>query len=70
MSKFDPKDLLSDELRKSLEITNGLTDSIQPILSEQARLAELTRPLNEIAAINNGITAAMKFESPAVAHLR
>lgn len=66
MSKFDPKDLLSDELRKSLEITNGLTDSIQPILSEQARLAELTRPLNEIAAINNGITAAMKFESPAV----
>ena len=70
MSKFDPNDPLGDELRKSLEITNGLTDSIQPILQEQARLAELTRPLSEIVALNSGITAALKYESPAVEALK
>lgn len=70
MSKFDPDNPLTNELKKSLETTKGITDSIQPILNEQARLAELTRPLGEIAAINSGITSAMKIKSSAVDALK
>ena len=70
MSKFDPNDPLTDELKKSLEISRKLTDSIQPFLKEQERIAALTRPLGEIAAMNSGLTAAMKFETPAVEALK
>lgn len=66
LSKIDFNDHLSDELRKNLEITNKLTESIQPILQQQARLAEITRPINEIAAINSNMSVAMNFENPAI----
>ena len=70
MSKFDPNDPLTDELRKSLEINSKLSDSIQPFLKEQECIAALTRPPGEIAAINSGLTADIKFDSPAVEVLK
>ncbi len=69
MSEFKDDDLISDELKKSIENANKLAQSIEPILSTQRELAAITRPLGEMAAINSAISA-MKFSSPALDALK
>ena len=52
MSKFNPYDPIPEGLRKSIEITQRLTESMRPILETQEAIRAMTRPIEEIAAIN------------------
>lgn len=52
MSKFNPYDPIPEGLRKSIEITQRLTESMRPILETQEAIRAMTRPIEEIAAIS------------------
>lgn len=56
MSKFNPYDPLPEGLRKSIELSQRLTESIQPILETQERIRAMTRPIEEMAAINRSLS--------------
>lgn len=55
LSKFDLYDSMPESLRKSMEVMQKLTASIQPALEAQQRIQALTRPLEEISAINSKV---------------
>jgi len=56
LSKFNPYDPLPEGLRKSIELSQRLTESIQPILETQERIRAMTRPIEEMAAINRSLS--------------
>lgn len=72
MSKFDPYDPIPEGLRKSMEITQKLTESMRPILETQEAIRAMTRPIEEIAAINRTFDAinrnSLALESLAAAN--
>lgn len=52
MSKYNPNNLIPEGLSKSLEATQKLTESMRPILETQEAIRAITRPIQEIAALN------------------
>jgi len=52
LSKYNPNNLIPEGLSKSLEVTQKLTESMRPILETQEAIRAITRPIQEMAAIN------------------
>ncbi len=52
MSKYTPNNLIPEGLSKSLEATQKLAESMRPILETQEAIRSITRPIQEIAALN------------------
>lgn len=56
MSEFKSDDFISDELKKSIENNNKIKQSIELLFQEEQRLASITRPLENMAAISSALT--------------
>lgn len=64
MSEFKPDNLISDELRKSIEKSNEIKQSMQSILQVQQQYASITEPLERMAAINSNLPSAVQVPTP------